>query len=441
LDFISSTLEQISTGTKDIHGVVALWVLGSITYLGSSLPRRLWSFFLRNFTTKMTIQNSSECFFMFTRWYEAQGYSKKARSIKISNGKYNSEGIERTLGYGTHFFKHNGTPVKLNYEDKQEQVSGTYNEQDKITLTILGRSHKLFDDIFKQVKKLDRDENKIVVQEFGRQWEFSSKQRKRFFSSLFLNKGVEEEVVQAVKDFKAREKFHLEKGISHQLAILLHGPPGTGKTSIIKCLASEFNLEICKISPRGLGVISSAFARLPENALVVVEDIDTDASVHKRRGACNQRKRIQDSVETNTPSNLITEEQSRMGNEALESFSFTNLSDVLNAIDGVEVCHGRILIATTNHIEKLDEALIRSGRFDVKIRVDYADRYAVQKAVDSFFPGETLPEFLTIKENLPPADIQKFAIDSMKEREPFKHFLIKIGGHSGQKREDIQSYC
>ena len=50
-----------------------------------------------------------------------------------------------------------------------------------------------------------------------------------------------------------------------------------------------------------------------------------------------------------------------------------SLSGLLNALDGVASQEGRILIMTTNHIEKLDSALIRPGRIDLRLELNYAD--------------------------------------------------------------------
>jgi mitochondrial chaperone BCS1 len=47
-------------------------------------------------------------------------------------------------------------------------------------------------------------------------------------------------------------------------------------------------------------------------------------------------------------------------------------SGLLNALDGVRSQEGRILVMTTNHIEKLDPALKRPGRADVHVKLDHA---------------------------------------------------------------------
>ena len=65
--------------------------------------------------------------------------------------------------------------------------------------------------------------------------------------------------------------------------------------------------------------------------------------------------------------------------------STLTLSGLLNAIDGVFSCHGRILIMTTNHPEVLDEALIRPGRIDGKYLFDNCDKSQIKELYEMFF--------------------------------------------------------
>ena len=116
-----------------------------------------------------------------------------------------------------------------------------------------------------------------------------------------------------------------------------------------------------------------------------------------------------------------------MNNETPDSplFSFTNMSDVLNAIQGLHSSHGRILIATTNHFDRLDEALIRSGRFNLKTKIDYADNYVASQFVERFFPDNKLPEGFQVRPNMPSSDIEKEVLDNL---DSFDNFVQAIAG-------------
>lgn len=60
-------------------------------------------------------------------------------------------------------------------------------------------------------------------------------------------------------------------------------------------------------------------------------------------------------------------------------------SGFLNTIDGVRSQEGRMVIMTTNHKEKLDPALLRPGRIDLSIKLNYATKFQVQKLFERFF--------------------------------------------------------
>merc|ERR1711953_1370003 len=65
-------------------------------------------------------------------------------------------------------------------------------------------------------------------------------------------------------------------------------------------------------------------------------------------------------------------------------------SGVLNALDGVAGQEGKIVVMTTNHPEKLDPALVRPGRVDVRARFHCAARPAIEEIFCNFFKGSVL---------------------------------------------------
>jgi chaperone BCS1 len=72
---------------------------------------------------------------------------------------------------------------------------------------------------------------------------------------------------------------------------------------------------------------------------------------------------------------------------AFNDFSRITFSGLLNAIDGVAAQEGRILFLTTNHIEKLDPALIRPGRVDVQEEITFATPKQMEDMYSRFFPN------------------------------------------------------
>lgn len=385
---------------------IGIWALGVGTYILKSIPLKVWAFAIKNFTTELTITSTSESYHLFLKWFEDNKFSHNSRTIKISNGSWGDDKAVKAMGYGNHYFIFNGTPIKLNLKEKES--AGSNRERDQITMTVIGRSHAVYDSIFDSIKENDLDEDKVIVHEFGDGWVRASEQRVRNIDTVHLNTGVKEEIVKFIEDFKSREKFDIKHGISHETAIMLKGPAGTGKSTLLKVLAGHFNMPVYNLNASALHKIKNAFASLPENALVVIEDIDGEAALHSRE--INSERKGKKKTEAS-------------GSTVVEAFSFTSMSDVLNAIQGLHTSHGRILIATTNHFEKLDEALVRSGRFNLKIEIGYADNSVIHQFVDRFFPEETVPSNFNVKSNTPSSDIEKAVLENLDN---FDNFIKEV---------------
>jgi chaperone BCS1 len=109
--------------------------------------------------------------------------------------------------------------------------------------------------------------------------------------------------------------------------------------------------------------LSTLFADLPKQCVVLLEDIDTAGLTHTRDTTDADNKPLTTTLPGNTPVTSL-QPPTRPGK--------ISLSALLNILDGVASQEGRVLIMTTNHIDKLDEALIRPGRVDMMVKFDLA---------------------------------------------------------------------
>ncbi|CAE6472194.1 unnamed protein product [Rhizoctonia solani] len=205
-------------------------------------------------------------------------------------------------------------------------------------------------------------------------WRWNGARQKRPMSSIILEPGVKDMLLTDAKDFLRSEEWYAERGIPFRRGYLLHGVPGSGKTSLIHALAGELGLDIYVVSLNMKGMSDNTLAnlmgRIPQRCILLLEDLD----------AAFTRGTSRDTKSTGAPTAKTAAETKADDPNTL------SLSGLLNSLDGVAAAEGRILFATTNHIERLDPALSRPGRMDVWVDFKNASRWQAEEIFKNFFP-------------------------------------------------------
>lgn len=154
--------------------------------------------------------------------------------------------------------------------------------------------------------------------------------------------------------------------------ILFSGSPGTGKTLLAKAIAGEANVPF-------LYADASAFVEM-----------------YVGLGAKRVRE-LFDIAKKNTPCIIFIDEIDAIGGKRRESGGTTEHDQTLNALlqemDGFSTQSGIFVIGATNTPDKLDKALIRSGRFDRKVEVNPPKDWRVRKQIFEYYlRGKKLSE-------------------------------------------------
>lgn len=151
-----------------------------------------------------------------------------------------------------------------------------------LLITTLSRDRHLFNDMLDEAKvsALDKEIGKTVIYtSYGPEWRpFGAPRRRRPISSVVLDEYRSSEILADVKKFQDGGVWYHERGIPYRRGYLLHGPPGSGKTSYIQALAGELEYNICILNLSERGMTDDRLAHLlnniPPRSLLLLEDVD-----------------------------------------------------------------------------------------------------------------------------------------------------------------------
>lgn len=189
----------------------------------------------------------------------------------------------------------------------------------------------------------------------------------------------EKEELEEIVEFLKEPKKYVELGARIPKGVLLVGPPGTGKTLLAKAVAGEAGTPFFSISGSDfvemfVGVGASRVRDLFEQAkksapsIVFIDEID---AVGRHRGAGLGG-----------------------GHDEREQ----TLNQLLVEMDGFGVNEGVIILAATNRPDILDPALMRPGRFDRQITVNYPDIRGREEILQVHSKNKPLNEDVDLKD-------------------------------------------
>jgi len=267
------------------------------------------------------------------------------------------------------------------------------------------------------------------------------------FETLAMRPKEKEGIINDLVRFRNGKSYYAKVGKAWKRGYLLYGPPGTGKSTMIAAMANFMNYDVYDLELTAVKD-NSDLRRLLINtsskSIIVIEDIDCSLDL------TGQRKKRKEKVEGREGKSS----SSKRGDEDDEDReSKVTLSGLLNVIDGIwSACGGeRIMVFTTNFVEKLDAALIRRGRMDKHIELSYCCYEAFKVLAKNYLDVESHPLFPRIEKlleetKITPADVAENLMPKSvdEEVETCLHSLIQFlemtqrKQYHGQESKDMK---
>ncbi|KAL4565151.1 hypothetical protein LXL04_029236 [Taraxacum kok-saghyz] len=224
------------------------------------------------------------------------------------------------------------------------------------------------------------------------------------FDTLAMHPDKKKDIMNDLMTFIESKEYYKKVGKAWKRGYLLYGPPGTGKSSMIAAMANLLNYHIYDLeftSVKDNTDLRKLLIGTSSKSIIVIEDIDCSLDLTGQR----KKKKRENNEEEENPVQKKEKEKKKKGKEM-------TLSGLLNSIDGLWSACGseRLIVFTTNHVEKLDPALIRRGRMDKHIELSYCCFETFKVLAKNYLDVESHDLFSTIsclleETNITPADV------------------------------------
>ena len=377
-----------------------------VTTVGSFVIKSIRGRFQREITFKIGVTYSDQ-------WLEESLYGilykyndvKKSSRLELANSDQDTTDIYYRLADGTHTLKYMDYNIILIIQTKSiSYPSGRINVERTYTIITYNLDPAFVVNFERDMilhrnslLKLRPDSPTVNVYHDLHEgsdgytyWMKGLPINKRSMSTIYLPKEIKTKLIDTVNNFFASKEYYKKIGRTHNLKIVLHGPPASGKESIAKTLASEWGRNIYVIrGGKGGRFIPHALESNSNDVtypLFIISDIDKYPFL------------ISDTD--------IELEKEEIGKEDKIGYRQT-FGHMLNALDGITSGEDRITIMTTNYIEKFSPVFLRPGRIDLVLEIPLVGMEVFKKFTYDYYDGKILPDSMKLKsDKLTVADLQ-----------------------------------
>ncbi|KAK7316371.1 hypothetical protein VNO77_35370 [Canavalia gladiata] len=334
--------------------------------------------------------------------------STQAKRLKADIGKNNQSlvlsmddheevadefnGVKLWWAYGKHISKSQTSLSFHPMNDEKRYYKLTFHKRNRDM--ILGT---YLNYVLKEGKAIKvKNRQRKLYTNSGSYWSHVVFEHPATFQTLAMDPEKKKMIIDDLITFSKAGEFYARIGRAWKRGYLLYGPPGTGKSTMIAAMANLlgydlYDLELTAVKDNT--ELRKLLIETSSKSIIVIEDIDCSLDLSGQR---RKKKEVEEEQEKDP-------RQKQLGMQEKDAkTSQVTLSGLLNFIDGLwSACGGeRLIVFTTNHVEKLDPALVRKGRMDKHIELSYCGFEAFKLLAKNYLGIESHYLFDTICELL-----------------------------------------
>jgi hypothetical protein len=251
--------------------------------------------------------------------------------------------------------------------------------------------------------------------------------QKKTFDVLFYTQ--KNELIHILDKFKNGTMYPSQISMDNKLGILLYGPPGTGKTGTISAIANYLKRNITIVNFTEINTTEELDKILDpqryNETVFVFDEFDCITDVlgknHDTKSEVTDWGSLLVAAEGEERKQIIQmmKDGKRTQRQTL------NITYLLQKLDGLESAEGRVIIATTNNPDRINAALLRPGRFDIKLCLGNCTTKMYAQILQNYYKDEKNVYKTVIEAGIPEMKYSPLELINMAMQNSFED-LIKL---------------